>query len=107
MGQSPACGRMDQFGLAAAGADALVFRGGVYELLLHLFCRIIFHQKFSKHCLEKFDVMATLKGGGKSAQAEALRHGISKALLEVDPENRNSLKKPTQKIASITESSTI
>ena len=43
--------------------------------------------------VEKFDVMATLKGGGKSAQADALRHGISKALLEVDPENRLSLKK--------------
>jgi len=43
--------------------------------------------------VEKFDVIATLKGGGKSAQADALRHGISKALLEVDPENRMSLKK--------------
>lgn len=43
--------------------------------------------------LEKFDVMATLKGGGKTAQSEALRHGISKALLAVDPENRLSLKK--------------
>ncbi len=43
--------------------------------------------------VEKFDIIATLKGGGKSAQADALRHGISKALLEVDPENRMSLKK--------------
>jgi small subunit ribosomal protein S9 len=42
---------------------------------------------------EQFDVMATLKGGGKSSQADALRHGISKALLEVDPEYRLSLKK--------------
>ena len=41
----------------------------------------------------KFDVMVTLKGGGKSAQAEALRHGISRALLLVDPENRLNLKK--------------
>jgi small subunit ribosomal protein S9 len=43
--------------------------------------------------LEKYNVLATLKGGGKSAQAEALRHGISKALLEVDPEMRSALKK--------------
>ncbi len=43
--------------------------------------------------VEKFDVFATLKGGGKSAQADALRHGISKALLEADPEYRLSLKK--------------
>jgi len=43
--------------------------------------------------VEKFDVFATLKGGGKSAQTDALRHGISKALLEVDPEYRVTLKK--------------
>lgn len=42
---------------------------------------------------EQFDVMATLKGGGKSAQVDALSHGISRALLEVNPENRLPLKK--------------
>lgn len=41
----------------------------------------------------KYDVVATLKGGGISAQTEALRHGISRALLEVDSENRLPLKK--------------
>lgn len=41
----------------------------------------------------KFDVVATLKGGGKSAQTEALRHGIARALLEVDSENRVPLKR--------------
>ncbi len=40
-----------------------------------------------------YDVYATLKGGGKSAQSEALRHGIAKALLEVNPEYRIPLKK--------------
>ncbi len=43
--------------------------------------------------LGKFDVMATVKGGGISAQAEALRHGISKALQEYDPNLRPILKK--------------
>lgn len=42
--------------------------------------------------LEQFDVVATLRGGGKSAQVDALSHGISKALLETDPENRLPLK---------------
>ncbi len=42
---------------------------------------------------EQFDVMATLKGGGKSAQVDALSHGISKALLEVNSDNRLPLKK--------------
>jgi small subunit ribosomal protein S9 len=43
--------------------------------------------------VEKFDVKATLRGGGKSAQAEALRHGISRALQISDPELRLNLKK--------------
>ncbi len=43
--------------------------------------------------IEQFDVMATLVGGGKSAQVEALTHGISRALLEVNLENRATLKK--------------
>ena len=42
---------------------------------------------------EQYDVLATVKGGGKNAQAEALRHGISRALLEVNPEYRLTLKK--------------
>lgn len=41
----------------------------------------------------QFDVVATLCGGGKSAQAEALRHGISRALLGVNPEYRLTLKR--------------
>ncbi len=42
---------------------------------------------------DQYDVMATLKGGGKSAQVEALTHGISRALLGVDQENRIPLKR--------------
>ncbi len=42
---------------------------------------------------QKFDIKATLKGGGKSAQVDALVHGISKALQEMDPELRMPLKK--------------
>jgi small subunit ribosomal protein S9 len=41
---------------------------------------------------EQYDVIATLRGGGKSAQADALAHGISKALLETNPDIRLPLK---------------
>ncbi|MEE9275922.1 MAG: 30S ribosomal protein S9 [bacterium] len=41
----------------------------------------------------RFDVRATVKGGGLSGQAGALRHGITKALLEIDPSYRPTLKK--------------
>jgi small subunit ribosomal protein S9 len=42
---------------------------------------------------QKFMVTAKLKGGGISAQSEALRHGISRALLVYDIEVRGRLKK--------------
>lgn len=40
----------------------------------------------------KFDVVATLSGGGKSGQAGALAHGISKALVAFDPTNHKALR---------------
>ena len=44
--------------------------------------------------LGKFDVICTVKGGGVTGQAGAIRHGISRALLQADAENyRADLKK--------------
>ena len=42
---------------------------------------------------EKFDVLVNVYGGGYTGQAGAIRHGISRALLEVDAEYRPILKK--------------
>ena len=42
--------------------------------------------------LGKIDVICTVAGGGVSGQAGAIRHGISRALLEMDPEFRPALK---------------
>ncbi|MCX6362350.1 MAG: 30S ribosomal protein S9 [Armatimonadetes bacterium] len=41
----------------------------------------------------RFDVIAHCKGGGISGQAGAIRHGISKALVEADPEHRTALRR--------------
>ena len=43
--------------------------------------------------LGKFDVYVLVNGGGFTGQAGAIRHGLSRALLEVDPEYRSILKK--------------
>ena len=43
--------------------------------------------------LDKFDVNVNVYGGGFTGQAGAIRHGISRALLEVDAEYRPVLKK--------------
>jgi small subunit ribosomal protein S9 len=40
-----------------------------------------------------YDIVATLAGGGTTGQADALRLGISRALIELDPELRATLKK--------------
>ena len=43
--------------------------------------------------VDKFDVNVTVRGGGFTGQAGAIRHGISRALLQADPEYRGALKK--------------
>ncbi len=42
---------------------------------------------------DRMDVVARLHGGGVSAQAGALRHGISRALIDADPNLRGELKR--------------
>ena len=42
---------------------------------------------------EKFDIVCTVTGGGVTGQAGAIRHGLSRALLEYDAELRPVLKK--------------
>jgi small subunit ribosomal protein S9 len=42
---------------------------------------------------DKYDISATVAGGGHSAQAEALRHGIARALSNEDIERRRALKR--------------
>ena len=43
--------------------------------------------------LERYDVVASLAGGGVSGQAGALRHGIARALVDLDADLRPELKK--------------
>ena len=55
--------------------------------------QMIIQQAFSVCSAEnQFDVMATVKGGGLSGQAGAVRHGLSKALTIFDGELRGALK---------------
>jgi small subunit ribosomal protein S9 len=56
--------------------------------------QMLLHQPFQvTDRLGQFDVMATVKGGGLSGQAGAVRHGISRALTLYEPELRPALKK--------------
>jgi small subunit ribosomal protein S9 len=56
--------------------------------------RLILNQPFLiVNRVGHFDIMATVKGGGLSGQAGAVRHGISRALENFDPDMRPALKK--------------
>ncbi len=41
---------------------------------------------------EQFDIMATVKGGGSFGQAGAIRHGLTRALVNYEESNRQSLR---------------
>ena len=43
--------------------------------------------------LEKFDIVCTVTGGGVTGQAGAIRHGVTRALMEFDADLRSALKK--------------
>ena len=55
--------------------------------------KLIINQPFgATETAGKFDVIATVKGGGLSGQAGAIRHGISRALVLADEANKAALK---------------
>jgi small subunit ribosomal protein S9 len=56
--------------------------------------KVVVKQPFTlTETIDKFDVVATVDGGGVAAQASALRHGISRALCRFNLELRKRLKK--------------
>jgi small subunit ribosomal protein S9 len=56
--------------------------------------RMIIHQPFEAVSgMGRYDIVANVHGGGLSGQADALRHGISRALEKLDETNRGPLKK--------------
>lgn len=55
--------------------------------------RMVLMQPFElTQTVGRFDILVSVRGGGLSGQAGAIKHGISKALLSVDPAYRSTLK---------------
>ena len=55
--------------------------------------RMVIRQPFEElELLDQYDVVATVKGGGNSSQAGAIRHGITRALIKTDLDHRSKLK---------------
>ena len=56
--------------------------------------RTVVKQAFeAANAMERYDVIAKVHGGGISGQADAVRHGIARALEKTDPTLRTALKK--------------
>jgi len=56
--------------------------------------RLVINQPFLvAKCVNQFDIVCTVLGGGLSGQAGAVRHGISRALMAYDPDNYRQLLK--------------
>ena len=56
--------------------------------------RIIIKQPLTATAsVTKYDVIANLRGGGLTGQAGAMRHGIARALSQIDPEYKSILRK--------------
>jgi small subunit ribosomal protein S9 len=56
--------------------------------------RMIIKQPFeATDTLKRFDIMATVRGGGETGQAGAVRHGISRALVKINEEWKTELRK--------------
>lgn len=106
---APAEPKLDKFGRAYAtgrrksaiarvwlkpGSGKVVINGKDIEVYFgRPVLRMILRQPFEQaERVDQYDVMCTVNGGGLSGQAGALRHGISRALVNFEPSLRGALK---------------
>lgn len=81
--------------LSPGGDGTIVVNGKpVDEYFERATARMVVRQSLELlEVLDQYNARATVAGGGHSAQAEAMRHGIARALIAEDPERRRALKK--------------
>jgi small subunit ribosomal protein S9 len=78
-----------------AGSGEIVVNGRPLDVFFgRETARMIVRQPLAASALDtKFDVHATVRGGGTTGQAGAIRHGITRALMEYDETLRQSLRR--------------
>ncbi|MFT4172104.1 MAG: 30S ribosomal protein S9 [Rhodocyclaceae bacterium] len=78
-----------------AGSGKIVVNGKpVDEFFSRETGRMIVRQPLQlTETVDRFDILVNVAGGGESGQAGAVRHGITRALIDFDPELKPSLKK--------------
>jgi small subunit ribosomal protein S9 len=80
--------------LRAGGGDFLINRKAFDTYFPNETLRMIIRQPLQlTETVTKFDVLINVRGGGPAGQAGAIRHGITRALLEYNADLRPTLKK--------------
>ena len=80
--------------LRAGAGDFLINRKSFDQYFPNETLRMIIRQPLQlTETVTKFDVLINVRGGGPAGQAGAIRHGITRALLEYNADLRPSLKK--------------
>jgi len=77
------------------GTGTLTVNGRTFESYFpRAASRLLIMQPFEiTNTLEQFDAVVTVRGGGLSGQAGAVRHGLTRALMASNPELRGTLKR--------------
>ena len=82
------------FALFQELVKSLLTKKDVEEYIPHADLRLVINQPFAvTSTAGSYDVFVNVVGGGYAGQAGAIRHGIARALLQVDPDFRDSLKR--------------
>lgn len=83
-----------QVRLAAGAGQIVVNRRPIEDYFGRETSRMVIGQPFEvTETQGRYDLAINVRGGGVSAQASAIRHGVARALIQVDPEMRPALKK--------------
>ena len=80
--------------LMAGNGEITVNKRSVRDYFPREAHRTLIQQPFqSTNTVKQYNVFANVHGGGSTGQAGALRHGIARALLEINPELKDQLRK--------------
>lgn len=83
-----------QVRMAPGAGQVVVNRRPIEDYFGRETSRMVIGQPFDvTETVGRYDLAINVRGGGVSAQASAIRHGVARALIQVDPEMRPALKK--------------
>ena len=94
MAQVQYAGTVARVRLVPGTGKIVINKRDVEDYIPQAALRLVINQPFAATQTEgSYDTLVNVNGGGVSGQSGAIRHGIARALLEVDPDFRGALKR--------------